>query len=88
MKEIKSDQANRCINSRKTTKVIDFFLSIDTFEQKYAALKVILQSPRMKDHVQTIGIEPSLRKNDIYEHKCLENIKNLYKQAGKCDDQK
>ena len=23
----------------------------------------------------------------MYEHKCLENIKNFYKQAGRCDDQ-
>ena len=34
-----------------------------------------------------MGIGPSLINNTIYEHKCLENIKNLYKQAGKCDDQ-
>ena len=41
----------------------------------------------MKDHVQTIGIDQSLSNNAIYEHKCIENIKKLYKQAGKCDDQ-
>ena len=23
----------------------------------------------------------------MYEHKCLENIKKIYKQSGKCDDQ-
>ena len=46
----------------------------------------MLQSPRLKDHAKTIGIDQSLRKNAIYEHKCLENIKNIYKQAGKCDD--
>ena len=40
-----------------------------------------------KYHVQTIDIDPSLRNNTIYEQKCLENIKNLYKQAGKCDYQ-
>ena len=50
-------------------------------------LKVTLQFPRLKYHVQTIGIHPSLSNNDIYEHKCLENIKRLYKQAGKCDYQ-
>ena len=48
----------------------------------------MLQSPRLKYHVQTIGIDPSLSNNAIYEHKCLENIKNLYTRAGKCDDQK
>ena len=47
----------------------------------------MLQSLRLKDHVQTIGIHPYLSNNAIYEHKCLENIKNVYKQAGKCDCQ-
>ena len=47
----------------------------------------MLQSPRIKYHVKTIGINLSLSNNDIYEHKCLENIKKLYKQYGKCDDQ-
>ena len=81
MKEGKSDQAAR-------TKVIDYILSIDTFEQQCVVLKVMFQSPRLKYNVQTIGIHPSLSNNAIYEHKCLENIKILYKQAGKCDDQK
>ena len=48
----------------------------------------MLQSPRLKDYVQTIGIGQSLSNNDLYEHKCLENIKQLYKQDGKYDDQK
>ena len=47
----------------------------------------MLQSPRLKYYVQTIGIHPSLRNNAIYEHKCIENIRKLYKQSGKCDDQ-
>ena len=47
----------------------------------------MLQSPRLKYHVKTIGLHPSLSDNAIYEHKCLENIKILYKQAGKFDDQ-
>ena len=58
-----------------------------TFEQQCVVLKSMLQSPRLKYHVQTIGIEPSLSKNATYKHKCLENIKKLYKQAGKCDYQ-
>ena len=37
--------------------------------------------------MQTIGIQLYLSNNALYEHKCLENIKTLYKQAGKCDDQ-
>ena len=69
------------------TKVIDYVISIDTFKQQCVVLKGMLQLPRLKYHMKTIGIDPTLRKNAIYEHKCLENIKNLYKQAGKCDDQ-
>ena len=68
------------------TKVVDYVLSIDTFEQKCVLLKFMLQSSRLKYHVQIIGIDLSLSNNDIYEHKCLENIEKLYKQAGKCDD--
>ena len=60
---------------------------MDTFEQQCAVLKVMFQSPWLKDHVHTIGIDQFLRNNTIYEQKCLENIKILYKQAGKCDDQ-
>ena len=47
----------------------------------------MLQSHRLKNHVQTICIDTSLRNNAIYEHKFLENIKNVFKQDGKCDDQ-
>ena len=47
----------------------------------------MVKSPRVRDNVQTIGIHSSLINNDMYEHKCLENIKKLYKQAGKCDGQ-
>ena len=50
-------------------------------------LKVTLKSPRLKDHVQTISIDPYLSNNALYEHKFLENIKKLYKKSGKCDYQ-
>ena len=68
--------------------MIDYVLSIDTFEQKCVVLKGMLQSLRLKYHVQTIFIDPSLSNSTIYEHNCLENINKLYKQAGECDDQK
>ena len=84
MKEGKSDQAAGCIKSSIMTKVIDSVLSIDTFEQQCVVIKGMLQSPRLKYHVQTIGIDPSLSNNTIYAHKCLENIKNSYKQDGNC----
>ena len=47
----------------------------------------MLQSPRLKYHVKTIDIDQTLKNNDIYEHRCLQNISKLYKHAGKCDDQ-
>ena len=39
----KTAQAARCVKYRITTKAIDSVLSIDTFEQKYALIKGILQ---------------------------------------------
>ena len=53
----KTDQAVRCFKSRITTKMIDSITLIDTFEQKYVVLKGMLQSPRLKDYVNTIGID-------------------------------
>ena len=47
----------------------------------------MLQSPRLKNLVNTIGIDPSLSNNAIYDDKYLENIKTLYKKVGKCDNQ-
>ena len=47
----------------------------------------MLQSPRLKYHVKTIGIDQFLCNNDFFKHKFLQNIKKLYKHAGKCDDQ-
>ena len=35
-----------------------------------------------------MSIDQSLSNNALYEHKCLENNKKLYKQAVKCDNQK
>ena len=32
-----------------------------------------------------IGVYQSLSNNAFYIHRCLENIKKLYKLAGKCD---
>ena len=67
----KTTQDARFIKSRKIDKVIDSVISIDTFEQQCVVLKGVLQSPRLKYHVQTIGIDQSLSNNVIYEHKCL-----------------
>ena len=68
------------------TKVIDYFLLMDAFEQQCFVLKCMLQSPWLKDNVNTIGIDQFLSKKSIYEHNCLENIKTLCTQASKCDN--
>ena len=53
----KTTQGARCIKSRIMNKVIDYVLSIDTFEQQCVVIKGMLQSMRLKDHVKTIGID-------------------------------
>ena len=83
----KTSQAARCIKSSIMTKEIDSILLIDTLEQQYFVLKGMLRSPRLKDHVNTGGIDQSLNNNALYEHKFLQNINKLYKNADKCDDQ-
>ena len=83
----KTIQADRCIKLRITTKVIDYVLLIATLEQQCIVLKGMLKSPRIKDHMNTIGIDQSLSKNALYEHRCLQNTKNSYEHAGKCDNQ-
>ena len=38
-------------------------------------------------HMKTIGIDQSLSKNAIFEHRCIKNINKLYHHAFKCDEQ-
>ena len=47
----------------------------------------MLQSTFLKDDAKTVGIDQSLRNIALFEHKCLQNIKKLYKHDGKWDDQ-
>ena len=47
----------------------------------------MLQSPCLKHNMKTIDIDQSLSNNAICEHKCLQNVKTLYKRVGKCDYQ-
>ena len=51
-------------------------------------LKGLFQLPRLKDHTKTIGVDQSVCKRAYFEHKCLNNIKNIYQHSDKCDDQK
>ena len=70
-KDGKTAQAARCIKSRIMTKVIDYVLSIDKFEQQDVVLTGMLKSPRLKDHEQTIVIDQYLSNNYMHEHKYL-----------------
>ena len=51
-------------------------------------IKFVLQSLCLEDHMKTIGIDQSLINRPSVEHKCLNNIENIYQHAGKCYDQK
>ena len=46
----------------------------------------MLQPRRLKDQMKTIGIDQSLSNNALFEHKCLQYTKKLYKHSGKCDN--
>ena len=47
----------------------------------------MLQSSRLEDHMKTIGIDQSSFTRSSFEHICMNNIKNIYQHAGKCDYQ-
>ena len=68
-------------------KSIEYILSVDTFEQRCVVIKGMLQLPRLEDHMNTTVIDQSLSNRYSVEHKVLNNIKNIYQRAGKCDDQ-
>ena len=46
-----------------------------------------MQSPCLEGHVKTIAIYQSLSNNALFEQKCLQNTKKLYKHAGKFYEQ-
>ena len=48
----------------------------------------MLKSPRLDYHMNNIGIYQSLCNSYSFEHNFFNNIKMMYQQAGKCDDQK
>ena len=47
----------------------------------------MLQSSRLKDHIDTIGIDQSSFNMSTFEHRFMNNIKNIYQHAGKFDYQ-
>ena len=46
----------------------------------------MLQSSRLKYHMNNIGIDKSVRNRASFEHNFLNNMKNIYQHAGKCAD--
>ena len=50
-------------------------------------IRVLLQSERLKEHMVKISVDKSLSNSSLYEHKCLENIKNIYQSDGRYYDQ-
>ena len=66
---------------------IDYILSVNTFEQQCAVIKCMLQSLRLENHMKTIGIDQSFSNRPSVKHKYLNNVKNIYQHASKCDDQ-
>ena len=69
------------------TKVINYILYTDTFEQQCVVLKGMVQSPRLKYHIKTIVIDKSMSNMASFELKWLNNIIYIYQHAGRCDDQ-
>ena len=47
----------------------------------------MLQSSRLEDHMKTIGIDRSSFNMSTFEHRRINNIKNIYQHAGNCDYQ-
>ena len=62
----KSAQAAKCVKYRITTKLIDCVIYINTFEQQCVVIKGMLQSPRIKYHIKTIGIGQSLSNSALF----------------------
>ena len=77
----------QCLESRIMNKSIDCIISIDKFEQHFFVITGVLQSPRLEDHIKTIGVDQSLSNRYYFEHKRLNNIKNIYQHAGNYYDQ-
>ena len=80
----KYSHAAQCVKSSVLNKVIDYILSINTFEQQCVVIKCMLQSSRLEDHMKTIGIDQSSFIRSSFEHICMNNIKKIYQHAGNC----
>ena len=73
----KSPHAAQCVKSRVLNKAIDSILSIDTFERQCVVIKFMLQLSRLEYHMNTVGIDQSSFSMSCFEHRCMNNIKNI-----------
>ena len=53
----KSSHAFQCVKSRIMNKAIYYILYIDIFEQQFVVNKCMLQSSRLENNMNTIGID-------------------------------
>ena len=56
---------------------------IKSFEQQFVIIKNLLQSEKLRRHMNTIGIDKSVINSALYEQIFLENMKKLYKSDGR-----
>ena len=56
-------------------KAIYSILSIEKIEKQCVAIKGMLQSPRLEDHMKTIDTGQSLCNRYYFGHKCFNNMK-------------
>ena len=61
------------------TKAVYYIFSIYAFGRQYVVIKGMLQLPRLKYHMKTIGIDQSVSNGDSFEHNALNNIKRYTK---------
>ena len=76
-KDGKTSHAEYCAKSCVLDKVNDTILDIDSFGHHFVVLKGLLQSELSKQHMVIIGVNQSLSNSALYEHRCLENVKNI-----------
>ena len=57
----KSDHSYKCVKSRIFTKVIYYFLSVDTFEQQCAVIEVMIKSPCLQYHMKCTMLDDVAR---------------------------
>ena len=78
----KTTYSTQCSKSCALTKVIYLFLGIKSFLQQCAIIKRVTEVRTTGKYMVTIGVDQYLSNSAMHQHKCLENIKNVYKSTG------